>query len=78
MCRANQSELEEVLEEDVNTLLNSYRSNAFRGADRLIIGGCDKNTKLRIVDELSRDLNFLGIVIIPLIDIESIKEIRNS
>ena len=30
------------------------------------------------MDELSRDFNFLGIVIIPLIDIESIKEIRNS
>ena len=45
-------------------------------ARRIIIGGCDKNTKVRIINEFSKNMNFGDIFIIPLIDIQAIKDLR--
>jgi precorrin-6Y C5,15-methyltransferase (decarboxylating) len=49
-----------------------------REAKRIIIGGCDKKTKLRIINELSKDMNCGDIVAIPLIDIQTIKDLRDT
>ena len=68
----------DIFEEDINNLFNSNSINSLREAKRIIIGGCDKKTKLRIINELSKHMNFGDIVAIPLIDIQTIKDLRDT
>ncbi len=68
----------DIFEEDINNLINSNKIISLRKANRIIIGGCDKNTKLRIINELSKDMNCGDIVAIPLIDIQTIKDLRDN
>ena len=57
---------------------DSNNINSLKKAKRIIIGGCDKNTKLRIINELSKDMNFGDIISIPVIDIQTIKDLREA
>ncbi len=68
----------DIFEEDINNLFNSNNINSLREAKRIIIGGCDKKTKLRIINELSKHMNCGDIVAIPLIDIQTIKDLRDT
>jgi len=68
----------DILEEDINNLFNSNNINSLKKARRIIIGGCDKKTKLRIINELSKDMNLGDIVAIPIIDIQIIRELRET
>lgn len=68
----------DILEKDINSLLNSNNINSLRNANRVIIGGCDKDTKLRIISKLTKNINPGVIVIIPLIDIQIIKDLKEA
>ncbi len=68
----------DIFEEDINNLFNSNNIYSLREAKRIIIGGCDKKTKLRIINELSKDMNCGDIIAIPLIDIQTIKDLRDT
>ena len=68
----------DIFEEDINNLFNSNHINSLKKARRIIIGGCDKNTKLRIINELSENMNCGDIIAIPLIDIQTIKDLRET
>ena len=68
----------EIYEEDINNFFISHNKNPLKNPNRVIIGGCDKATKLRIINELSRNMNYGDIVAIPLIDIQTIKVLRES
>ena len=68
----------DILEEDINNLFNSNNINSLKKAKRIIIGGCDKKTKLRIINELSKHMNCGDIIAIPLIDIQTIKDLRDT
>ena len=68
----------DIYEEDINNLFYSKYSNNLKKANRIIIGGCDKKTKLRIINELSKDMNYGDIIVIPLINIQSIKDLRDA
>ncbi len=68
----------DIFEEDINNLFNSNNINSLREAKRIIIGGCDKKTKLRIINKLSKDMNCGDIIAIPLIDIQIIKDLRDT
>ncbi len=68
----------DIFEEDINNLITSNNFNSLREANRIIIGGCDKKTKLRIINELSKDMHCGDIVAIPLIDIQTIKDLRET
>ena len=68
---------EEIFEEDINNLLNSKNSDLLDKANRIILGGCNKKTKLRIIRHLSKNMMSGNIIVIPIIDIEAIKEIRD-
>ncbi|ABM72636.1 putative precorrin-6y methylase [Prochlorococcus marinus str. MIT 9515] len=68
----------DIFEEDINNLIDTNNIKSFKKARRIIIGGCDKNTKLRIINELSKDMNHGDIVSIPLIDIQTIKDLRET
>ena len=65
-----------VFEEDINNFFISNTKNLLKNANRVIIGGCDKTTKLKIIDELSKNMNYGDIVAIPLIDFQTIQVLR--
>ncbi len=69
---------EDIIEEDINNLFNSNNINALKKPSRIIIGGCDRKTKLRIINELSRDMKCGDIVTIPIIDIQTIKDLKET
>ena len=68
----------DIIEDDINNLLISNRTNYLRNAKRVIIGGCDKNTKIRIINEISENMNLGDIFVIPLIDIQIIKDLKEA
>ncbi len=67
-----------IFEEDINNLFISDHINSLRHAKRIIIGGSDKNTKLRIINEFSKDMDSGDIISIPIIDIQIIKELKEA
>jgi len=58
--------------------LNTRNLSSFKNPNRLIIGGCDKNTKIQIIKKLATDMNIGDIIVIPIIDIQTIKELREE
>ncbi len=67
-----------IFEEDIINILNSRNFNSFEKPNRLVIGGCDKKTKLQIINKLGKDMSIGGIVVIPIIDIQTIKELKEE
>ena len=46
--------------------------------NRLIIGGCDRKTKLLVIDNFSKEMDSGDIIIIPIIDIQLINELKEK
>ncbi len=67
-----------IFEEDINNTLNSRNFNSSEKPIRLVIGGCDKKTKLKIIRKFSQDMNIGDIIVIPLIDFQTIEELREE
>ena len=67
-----------IFEEDINNTLNTRNLSSFEKPNRLVIGGCDKNTKLQIINTLSKGMSIGDIVVIPIIDIQTIKELKEE
>jgi len=65
-----------IFEEDINVILNKKNFSSFEKPNRLVIGGCDKKTKLQIINKLSEDMTIGDIIVIPIIDIQSIEELK--
>ena len=67
-----------IFEEDINYTLNTRNLTSFENPNRLIIGGCDKKTKLQIINKLALDMDIGDIIIIPIINIQTIKELKEE
>jgi len=67
-----------IFEEDINDTLNTRNLSSFEKPNRLIIGGCNKKTKLQIIKKLAMDMNIGDIIVIPIIDIQTINELREE
>ena len=67
-----------IFEEDINYTLNINNLSSLEKPNRLIIGGCDKKTKLQIIDKLAQDMNIGDIIVIPIINIQTIKELKEE
>jgi len=67
-----------IFEEDINYTLNTRNLSSFENPNRLIIGGCDKKTKLIIIKKLATDMSIGDIIVIPIIDIQTIKELKEE
>jgi len=65
-----------IIEEDINSILNAGNFNSFEKPNRLVIGGCNKESKILIINKLARYMKFGDIIIIPIIDIQTIKELK--
>jgi len=67
-----------IFEEDINNTLNTRNLSSFEKPNRLVIGGCDKNTKLQIINTLAQGMSIGDIVVIPIIDIQTIKDLKEE
>ena len=67
-----------IFEEDINITLNTRNFSPFEKPNRLIIGGCDKKTKLQIINTIAESMSIGDIIVIPLIDIQTIKELKEE
>jgi len=67
-----------IFEEDINYTLNARNLSSFENPNRLIIGGCDKKTKLQIINKLAQDMDIGDIIVIPIINIQTIKELKEE
>ena len=67
-----------IFEEDINITLNKLNLNSFEKPNRLIIGGCDKKTKLQIIKKLATDMGIGDIIVIPIIDFQTIEELKEE
>ncbi|MBO8232432.1 cobalamin biosynthesis bifunctional protein CbiET [Prochlorococcus marinus str. MU1402] len=67
-----------IFEEDIIKTLNTRNLNSFEKPNRLVIGGCDKKTKLQIIDKLAQSMRIGDIIVIPIIDVQTIKELKEE
>ncbi len=67
-----------IFEEDVNITLTKSNYSSFKKPNRVIIGGCDKKTKLQIIKKISQDMIIGDIVVIPIIEIQTIEELKKE
>ena len=67
-----------IFEEDIINILNTKNLSHFAKPNRLIIGGCNKKTKLQIISKLAQGMDLGDIIVIPIIDIQIIKELKEK
>jgi len=67
-----------IFEEDIINTLNTRNLSSFKKPNRLVIGGCDKKTKIQIINKLAQDMRIGDIIVIPIIDIQNIKELKEE
>ena len=67
----------EIFEEDINNIFNTKKINSLKNASRVIIGGCDIKTKIFIINNLGGVMNKDDIILIPIIDIQVIKQLKD-
>ncbi len=67
-----------IFEEDIIKTLNTRNLSSFEKPNRLVIGGCDKKTKIQIINTISQRMRIGDIIVIPIIDIQTIKELKEE
>ena len=67
-----------IFEEDINSTLNSKKFSSLEKPNRIVIGGCDKKTKLQIISKMSPGMCIGDIIIIPIIDFQTIEELKEK
>ena len=67
-----------IFEEDINNKLNTRNLSSFEKPNRLIIGGCDKKTKIQVINRLAQVMCIGDIIVIPIIEIQTIKELKEK
>jgi len=67
-----------ICEEDINNILNTKNLSSLKKPNRLIIGGCDRKTKIQIINSLAQWMSIGDIIVIPIIDIQTIKELKEE
>ena len=67
-----------IFEEDIIKTLNTRNLSSFEKPNRLVIGGCDKKTKLQIINTMAQGMRIGDIIVIPIIDIQTIKELKEE
>jgi len=67
-----------IFEEDIIKTLNTRNLGSFEKPNRLVIGGCNKKTKLQIINTLAQTMRIGDIIVIPIIDIQTIKELKEE
>jgi len=67
-----------IFEEDIINILNTRNLTSSEKPNRLVIGGCNKKTKLLIINTLAQSMNIGDIIVIPIINIQTIKDLKEE
>jgi len=67
-----------IFEEDINVTLNIKNFRFFEDLNRLVIGGCDTKTKIKIINKMAQVMSTGDIIVIPIINIQAIKELKEE
>ncbi len=67
-----------IYEEDIIKTLKTKNLSSFEKSNRIVIGGCDKKTKLQIINTMAQGMRIGDIIVIPIIDIQNIKELKEE
>jgi len=67
-----------IFEEEIINILNTRRFSPFEKPNRLVIGGCDKKTKIQIINKLAQYMRIGDIIVIPIVDFQTIKELKEE
>ncbi len=67
-----------IFEENIINTLQTRTLSSFEKPNRLVIGGCDKKTKLQIINTLAKGMSIGDIIVIPIIDIQAIEELKQE
>ena len=67
-----------IIEEEIINTLNTRNLSSFEKPNRLVIGGCNKKTKIQIINTLAQGMRIGDIIVIPIIDIQSIKQLKKE
>ena len=66
-----------IIESDVKQFFKNNLDNIFSDLNRVIIGGCDKETKIEIIEEFSKFLKKGDIIVLPIITYEVLQKVSN-
>tara|TARA_B100000212_G_scaffold233784_1_gene177769 strand:- start:137 stop:1414 length:1278 start_codon:yes stop_codon:yes gene_type:complete len=66
-----------IIESDVREFLTNDLNNTFSDSNRVVIGGCDKETKIKTIEALSKFLKRGDIIVLPVITYEVLGTISN-
>ena len=67
---------EKILEEDITKIIKEGFKESLKTPNRVIIGGCDKKTKILVIVELSKILQRGSIFVMPIISYEALQETK--
>jgi len=67
-----------IFQDDINNILNTKDFSSLEKPNRLVIGGCDKKTKLIIINKVCQNMNIGDIVVIPVIDIQTLEDLKKE
>ena len=68
---------QKILESDVKQFLTDDLNHLFTESNRVVIGGCDKETKIKIIEVISKFLKKGDIIVIPIITYEVLQKVSN-
>jgi len=68
---------EQIHEKDIQEFIEIYLNDTFKIPNRIVIGGCNKETKIYIIKKISTHMVKGDIFVIPLITIEILQEIKS-
>ena len=66
-----------IIESDVRQFLTKDLNNSFSDSNRVVIGGCDKETKIEIIKALSKSLKKGDVIVLPIITYEVLQKVSN-
>jgi len=66
-----------IIESDVKNFLTNDWENVLSESNRAIIGGCDKETKIEIINTLSKFLSRGDVIVLPIITYEVLQKVSN-
>ena len=58
--------------------MNKRNFSSFEKPNRLVIGGCDKKTKLQIINTIAQGMRIGDLIVLPIIDIQTIQELKEE
>ncbi len=66
-----------IIESDVKQFLINDLNNSFSDSNRVVLGGCDKETKIEIIETISKFLKRGDIFVLPIITFEVLQKVSN-